>query len=345
MPHHHIQPEVIARQRQSTAAGIPDRHGEGAAQQWPDVVAELFPASEYHARVRPFHCVLAPNSDPRQQFIAIVDACAGGDQSSARALLRLAIEAIFGGYPHQCVHEADRLAHAYVGSIGAVLPKRTCSALKLTLVSGPAIESHQSGDRTHKCAPPNSARRVYATSAPPASILSLRTAPQASTAKPRSFRATPRQSRLAIPRRRSIACAASARGRQSALIQGFAAAFSTAHATQFASSPAKRLMRRGGRLAQEKMRAGGITRTASRARIIITAASRRYARLIVFSFIAPRPVASCVSAVAPGAFEGKASLRARLFPCRREYSAKGCRRSYPWASALRACSRFQFQCD
>src|SRR5512132_2494968 len=199
MPHHHIQPEMIARQGQSTAAGVPDRHGEGAMQQWPYAVAELFPASENHARVRPFHCVLTRDSDPGQQLIAIVDACVGGDQRAARALLRLAIESIFGSHPHQRVHDANRLAYAYVGSIGAVLPKRTCNALKLPLVCGLAIESHQPGDCTHNCAPPKSARRVYAASPPLVPIFCLPTSTQAWAARPLSFRATPKQSRLAIP--------------------------------------------------------------------------------------------------------------------------------------------------
>ena len=71
----------------------------------------------------------------------------------------------------------------------------------------------------------------------------------------RRSRATPRQSRLAMPRRRNMACAASARGRHSAFIQGLAPRFSTAHETQAISSVAKRRMRRGGRSAQAKMRA------------------------------------------------------------------------------------------
>src|SRR5262245_22469127 len=243
---------------------------------------------------------MARNSDPRQQIVAIVDACVGGDQGSARALLRLAIEPIFGRHPHQRVHEANRLAHANVGSIRAVLPKRTRDTLKLPLVCGPAIESHQSGDCTHKSAPPNSARSAYPS--PPISIFCLPTSTQAWAARPFCFRATPRQSRLAIPRRRSMAWAASARCRQCALIQDFTATFPTAHATQLASSVVKRLVLFNGLSAQEKMRPGGINRTASRAKAIIMATSRRYMRLIVFSFIAPHPVASCVSVVPPGVF-------------------------------------------
>ncbi len=62
--------------------------------------------------------------------------------------------------------------------------------------------------------------------------------------------------------------------------------FSTAHATLPTSPTAKRLMRRGRRSAQENRRSAGTKRTASCAKASIMVASRRYARRIVFNFIA-----------------------------------------------------------
>src|SRR5580700_12007861 len=55
---------------------------------------------------------------------------------------------------------------------------------------------------------------------------------QACAIKLGPFRATPRQNSLAIPRRLSIICAASARGRHTALTHFFSPAVSTAQATQ-----------------------------------------------------------------------------------------------------------------
>jgi hypothetical protein len=46
-----------------------------------------------------------------------------------------------------------------------------------------------------------------------------------------------------MPRRRSMACTASARGKQSAFSQGLVAQWFTAHEIQRVSSTAKRLMR------------------------------------------------------------------------------------------------------
>ena len=59
-----------------------------------------------------------------------------------------------------------------------------------------------------------------------------------------------------MPRRRSMACAAKARGKQRAFIHGLEPTFATAQKIQSASSTAKRLKRLGVRLAHEKMRAG-----------------------------------------------------------------------------------------
>jgi hypothetical protein len=85
-----------------------------------------------------------------------------------------------------------------------------------------------------------------------------------------------------------MACAASARGKQCAFIHGLSPILSTAHLTQSTSPWEKRLMRRGGRLAQAANRAAGKKRTASRAAASITAASRKYFRCLVLSFIAVR---------------------------------------------------------
>ena len=125
----------------------------------------------------------------------------------------------------------------------------------------------------HRSAPPNAARRVKP-SAPPA-ILSLPSSIHACSETSPPSRATPRHSRLARPRRRSMACAASARGRPTTFMASRAARRSIAQATQRASSAAKRRMRRGGRSAQANRRAGDTKRTASRARASVTAASRR----------------------------------------------------------------------
>jgi hypothetical protein len=44
VPHHHIEPEMIARQGQSVAARIPDRDRERPAQHRPKRVTKLLPA-------------------------------------------------------------------------------------------------------------------------------------------------------------------------------------------------------------------------------------------------------------------------------------------------------------
>src|SRR5262245_29304802 len=64
VPHHHIEPEMVACQRQDPAARVPDRRRKRTAQHRPDVVAELFPPCKKQARVWPFF--LACNSHPRR---------------------------------------------------------------------------------------------------------------------------------------------------------------------------------------------------------------------------------------------------------------------------------------
>src|SRR5215467_13429548 len=131
------------------------------------------------------------------------------------------------------------------------------------------------------------------------------------------------QRRLAMPRRRSMACVASARGRHRALIHGLVAICSTAQEIQFASLAANRLMRRGARFAQAKTRAVEIKRTAIRARMIATKASRRYARRIAAGFIANLPWQAPAPDVRSPAFAGKVLRHGRALLRRRHAGPKG----------------------
>jgi hypothetical protein len=275
VPHHHVEPEMIARQRQNAAARIPDRDRERPTQHRPQRVAKLLPAGEQHARIRPRPRLPRHDTDPLQHVVAIVEPHVSGDQRAARALPRLAIELVLRRHAHQHVDETDSVGDRHVGSIGTVLTQRIRRAFEAMPGHGFAVEAQQSGDCAHGRAPPNVASGAKPSASAPPTILSSPISTQAwALSAPRS-RATPRQRRLAMPRRRNMACAASARGRQSAFIQGLAPRFSTAHETQPISSAEKRRMRRGGRSAQAKMRAAGANRTASRARTSMTAASRK----------------------------------------------------------------------
>src|SRR5260221_9411329 len=99
-------------------------------------------------------------------------------------------------------------------------------------------------------------------------------------------------------------------GRQRAFIQGRAATFSTAQAILGTSLIAKRLIWRGGFLAQEIIREKGTKRTAIRARISVIAASLRDVRRSVSTFMAARSWEQGLRAVAPPAFGGMESRRA-----------------------------------
>jgi hypothetical protein len=79
VPHHHVQPEMIARERQRAAARIPDGGSERTAEHWPNIIAEFFPTREEKARVRPFRNLSARNTNPCEQFIAIVESKVGSD--------------------------------------------------------------------------------------------------------------------------------------------------------------------------------------------------------------------------------------------------------------------------
>src|SRR5262249_2961935 len=136
-------------------------------------------------------------------------------------------------------------------------------------------------------------------------------------------RATPRQRRLAMPRRRSMACIASARGRHRALIQGLVAICSTAQEIQFASLAANRLMRRGARFAQAKTRVAGITRTATRAKTIATKASRRERGRIAAGFFAVLPRPALFPAVLSPTFAGMVLRRGRALLRPRHAGLKG----------------------
>src|SRR5262249_30995403 len=147
----------------------------------------------------------------------------------------------------------------------------------------------QYGPALHPRAPPNAAIGLKAPAAAPPTILAPPASTQAWATRAPASRATPRQSLLATPRRRSIAWAASARGRQSAFIQRAAPIVSTDHDTQPISSTANRRRRRGGRFAQSNTLAGGRKRTASRATANMTAASTRYFRRRTRVFIGRFP--------------------------------------------------------
>src|SRR6202035_1737409 len=103
---------------------------------------------------------------------------------------------------------------------------------------GAAIEAQQAGNGAHGNTPPNVASRVNPLASAPPTILASPISTQAWALSVSRLRATPRQSRLAMPRRRNMAWAANARGRHSAFIQDLAPRFSTAHETQAISSVA-----------------------------------------------------------------------------------------------------------
>ena len=283
VPHHHVQSEMIARERQRGRCAVQDRRGERPAQRRPYGIAELFPGGEQHARIRPRRRLAARHADPGEHVLAIVEPQIRRDHRAARAPPGLAVELVLGRHPHQDVGQARSLAaNDHGGTVGTVWAQRIRRPFELVPADGPAVEAQQSGNSAH------GKRDLSISSA--AELREAREAARGSAADndvvadldpgvggQRGARspATPRQSRLAMPRRRNMACAASARGRHSALIHGLVPRVSIAHAIQLASSTAKRWMRRGGRSAQANRRAGGRTRTASRARTSMTAASRK----------------------------------------------------------------------
>ena len=172
VPHHHVEPEMIARQRQSAAALVPDRDGERPAQHRPQRVAELFPAGKQHARIRPRPRLPRHDADPLQHLVAIVEPQVGGDQRPARALPRLAIELVFRRHAHQHVDEAYTLADRHVGAIGTILAQRIGRAFEAKPGHGAAVEAQQPGNGAHGNAPPNVASGVKPSASPPPTILS-----------------------------------------------------------------------------------------------------------------------------------------------------------------------------
>src|SRR5215831_17926022 len=79
VPHYNVQSEVVARQGQTSGSRVPDRSGKRTTKRRPDFVAELFPADEQKAGVRPVRRLAARNPNSREQVIAIVDSGVGGD--------------------------------------------------------------------------------------------------------------------------------------------------------------------------------------------------------------------------------------------------------------------------
>ena len=79
-------PEMIARQRHSAAARIPDRDRERSAQQRPKRIAKFFPAGEQHARIRPCPRLPRHDADSLQYLVAIVEPQVGGDQRHGIAM-------------------------------------------------------------------------------------------------------------------------------------------------------------------------------------------------------------------------------------------------------------------
>ena len=150
---------MVARQRQSAAALVPDRDRERPAQHRPKRVAEFFPAGEQHARIRPRPRLTRRDADPLQHLVAIVEPQVGGDQRPARALPRLAIELVFRRHAHQHVDETDAVGDRHVGAIRTVLAQRIRRAFEAMPGHGAAVEAQQSGNRAHGNAPPNVAMR------------------------------------------------------------------------------------------------------------------------------------------------------------------------------------------
>ena len=149
VPHQHVEAERIARQRQAPRARVPDRCGEGPAQERPDRVTELFPGGQQHARVGPRIDVARAKPDPRDEFVAIIEPEIGCDQRAACAPFGLAVETVFGRHAHQPVHQPDGTGCDHVRTIGTVLREGIGCPGQGAAVHRRAVETQQPGDGAH----------------------------------------------------------------------------------------------------------------------------------------------------------------------------------------------------
>ena len=149
VPHHHVEPDMVARQRQDPAARVPDRDRERTAQHRPEVVAELLPGGQQDARIRPGHGVLRRHSDAGEHVVAIVEPHVGGDHRAAGAAPRLAVELVLRRHAHQHMDEADVAGDRHIGPIGAVRAERVGHAFEVVPRHRLAVEAQQAGDAAH----------------------------------------------------------------------------------------------------------------------------------------------------------------------------------------------------
>src|SRR5262245_56931842 len=151
-----------------------------------------------------------------QQFVAIVDAQVGSDHRSAGAPAWLMVVPIFWSHSHHGVNKPDVLLSDEPVFVRSILMKGVRHTLKLPARDASSIQTNYAGYAAHRrntctvLGTPNSAMRVNRL--PPVSpmIVWSSTSIQACPANSCCSRATARQGLLAIPRRRNIACAASA---------------------------------------------------------------------------------------------------------------------------------------
>ena len=156
MPHYDIEPDVIAGQRQNPIFRIPDRGRERAAQHRPYGVAEPFPCTQQHARIRPRHRLWRCQSDAGEDVVAIVEPQVGRDHRPARSAIGLMIELILPGHAHQHMNEADAAIDRDMRAVRPVRTQRIGDAFELGAVHRLTVEAQQSGNAAHE----NAARKL-----------------------------------------------------------------------------------------------------------------------------------------------------------------------------------------
>ena len=141
MPHHDIEPEMVASKRQSAPVRLPNRDCEGPAQQRPNLIAELFPGGQHYARVRPNRRLLRRDANLRKHVVAIVEPQIRRHERAASALQRLIVETILGGHAHEHMDKRDRVAHHDVGSVRTVTSERVGDPIELVPAHRPPVEA------------------------------------------------------------------------------------------------------------------------------------------------------------------------------------------------------------
>ena len=85
----------------------------------------------------------------RKQLVAVVQSQIRGDDRSAGASVRLPVETIFRGHPHQRMREAAVFRCDDFDTVRPILIERICGAFELAPRHAAAVETYESGNSAH----------------------------------------------------------------------------------------------------------------------------------------------------------------------------------------------------